>query len=451
VEPWQVTGLIHDVIPSLVARSARRSLSRLMYFEDEPGTWPPTTVAPDRVRQLYVHIPFCPHLCPFCTFHRVRFNADRSPRYFAALRAELVAYRELGHKFTDVYIGGGTPTSDPPALRGLLATLHEFFPVELISVETNPSDLTGAMLDMLSRAGIQRLSVGVQSFDDSILKSMGRYASYGSSSQIIEHIERAQGRFETLNLDMMFNLPGQSRDSLQRDLEVLTRDLDVDQVSYYPLIIAPSAQRSISLQMGGAQPDREHEYYELIRSTLSASHPPSTVWCFSRGRAAIDEYIVAQDNYIGAGSGAFSFVDGVMAANTFSIRSYVSQLGRGVIPVVRTRRLTDEERIRLDFLLKLFGLSLDKAATDDNFAGRFQKILWKELLAMRVCGFLKDTGPTLQLTQRGMYLWVVLMREFLNSVNELRAAARHQIRAEIRELEVIPTAEPTPGQIASHG
>ena len=446
-----MTGLIHEVIPSLVARSARRSLSRLMYFEDELGTWPPPTVAPDRVRQLYVHIPFCPHLCPFCTFHRVRFNEERSASYFAALRAELVAYRELGYAFTHVYIGGGTPTSDPAALRGLLSTLHELFPVELISVETNPSDLTDAMLDMLSRAGIQRLSVGVQSFDDSILKSMGRFESYGSSGQIIEHIERAQGRFDTFNLDMMFNLPGQSRDSLQRDLEVLTRDLDVDQVSYYPLMIAPSAQRSISLQMGGAQPDREHEYYELIRSTLSASHPPSTVWCFSRGSAAIDEYIVEQHNYIGAGSGAFSFVDGMMASNTFSIHNYVSQLQRGTIGVVRTRHLTEEERIRLDFLLKLFGLSLDKAAAEDKFAGRFQKTLWKELLAMRLCGFLKDTGQNLQLTQRGMYLWVVLMREFLNGVNQLRAAARHQIRAELRELEVIPTAEPMPGQIANHG
>jgi coproporphyrinogen III oxidase-like Fe-S oxidoreductase len=446
-----MTGLMHDVVPGLVARSARRSLSRLMYFEDELGTWPPPAAEPDRVRQLYVHVPFCPHLCPFCTFHRVRFNAERSASYFAALRAELVAYRELGYEFTDVYIGGGTPTSDPDALRGLLSTLHEFFPIESISAETNPSDLTDAMLDMLSRAGIQRLSVGVQSFDDSILKSMGRYDSYGSSSQIIKYIERAQGRFDTLNLDMMFNLPGQSHDSLQRDLEVLTRDLDVDQVSYYPLMIAPSAQRSISAQMGGAQPDREHEYYELIRSTMSASHPPSTVWCFSRGSAAIDEYIVEQDDYIGAGSGAFSLVDGVMASNTFSIRSYVSQLQRGTIPVVRTRRLTDEERIRLDFLLKLFGLSLDKAAAEDKFAGQFQKILRKELLAMRLCGFLKDTGRTLRLTQRGMYLWVVLMREFLNSVNELRAAARHQIRAELRELEVIPTAEPTPRRIASNG
>ncbi len=250
---------------------------------------------------------------------------------------------------------------------------------------------------------------------------------------------------------MMFNLPGQIHDSLARDLRLLTDQLSVDQISYYPLIVAPTARHSITMRMGRNQPDREHEYYELIRHTLSASHPPSTVWCFSRGHGAIDEYIVEQDDYIGAGSGAFSFVDGVMASNTFSIRRYLQQLDRGAMPVSRTRHLTDDERIRLDFLLKLFGLSLDKPAAEAKFAGRFQKILWKELLAARLGGVVTDSGQALKLTERGMYVWVVLMREFLNGVNQLRAVARHRIRAELRDPDVLPAAGPSHGQIATHG
>ena len=413
-----------------------------MHFDDRVHIWPPPGSHPDQVRQLYVHIPFCPQLCHFCTFHRVRFQADRAQIYFQALRHELAWYHDRGFRFTDLYVGGGTPTVLPEELISLLNYIRALFPVTLISVETNPSDLTDKVLDALQEVGVARLSVGVQSFDDELLKHMGRYHAYGSSKEIRTRLNNARDRFQTLNVDMIFNLPRQTRTSLESDIHILTEEHGIDQVSYYPLMVAPVAQRAISAQMGAVITAQEREFYELIRSGLSRDYAPSTVWCFSREPAMIDEYLVNHDDYVGVGSGAFSYLGGVTASTTFSIRGYIKQAGADRSPIVRTRRLNAVERMRYDFLVKLFGLNLDIDVIEAKHQGRFQKTLWKEILSLRLIGALRDTGDRLEVTDSGMYLWLVMMREFLNSVNMLRAIMRHEIRDELRSLGTLSGAAP---------
>lgn len=428
-----------DLIASTAGKSAAMLSRRLMRFDGGTVEWPPADAAPERVDQLYVHIPFCAQLCPFCTFHRVRYHADRATNYYAALRRELSWYRERGFRFTKLYVGGGTPTVNPDLLEALLADVSRQFPIREISVETNPRELTSAVLSMLKRAGVGRLSVGVQSFDDDQLQRMDRYVAYGSGDQIRERLAAAAGRFRTLNVDMMFNLPGQSPASLTADLETIAEQLRVDQVSYYPLMVAPAARRSIRLQMakGGSHDTagREREYYEMIRRKLTPEYGMGSVWCFMLGDGAIDEYIVDEDEYVGVGSGSFSYVAGVAATTTFSIRGYHERMMNNRVPVSQARRLSRLDQMRYDLLVKLFSLRINKAAMNNKYDGSFTKTLRKEIALLRLLGMLDDTGTSYRLTDRGMYLWVVLMREFLNGVNALRADMRHHIRRELRELE----------------
>jgi coproporphyrinogen III oxidase-like Fe-S oxidoreductase len=434
--------MIEALAAAIAGKAARRQARQLMRFDAGPVEWPPRAVSPERVRQLYIHIPFCPHLCPFCTFHRVRFQADRIDSYYVALRRELAWYHERGFRFTRLYVGGGTPTVDVDALASLLDDVRRQFPVNEISVETNPRDLTEPVLQTLERAGINRLSVGVQSFDDDQLHGMGRYDTYGSGDQIRERLAATQGRFDTLNIDMMFNLPGQTPESLGNDLETLANQLVVDQISYYPLMVAPVARQSIRSQMarghGKDTAGREREYYRLIRETLTPTYNMGSVWCFTRGVGAIDEYIVDEEDYVGVGSGSFSYVAGVAASTTFSIHGYQERMANGRSPVVQARQLDPAEQMRYDLLAKLFGLNMDKSAIERKYDGRFAKTLRLEILALRIAGALRDTGPGYALGKNGMYLWVVLMREFLTAVNNLRADMRHNIRNELRELEVEP-------------
>lgn len=379
---------------------------------------------------LYIHIPFCEALCPFCSFHRVLLKQPRADRYFEALRREIRFYHDAGFVFDDVYLGGGTPTVLPDQLERTLELVHRLFPVRRISAETNPDHLDADRLARLRAMGVNRLSVGVQSFDDRLLKAMGRLARYGSGEQIIHRLERAAGVFDTLNVDMIFNQPLQSMASLDRDLEILTGHQLADQVSFYPLMPATTTARTMSREMGPVSLRNERRFYERIVDRMQADYPPATAWCFARRQDAIDEYIVDHEQFIGAGSGSFSYVNGCFFSSSFSVERYIERVNAGFSGVVMGRKLTAREQLRYRFLVSLFGLELDwdqlRRSAPPSLAGP----LWKERLLFTLTGSIRKQGTHYRLTRRGMYHWVVLMREFLVGVNNFRDEMRHHIRQE---------------------
>ncbi len=388
---------------------------------------------PNRDYLLYVHIPFCESLCPFCPFHKVKFDSQKAVPYFRALAKELELYRRLGYDFSALYVGGGTPTVLPEALSETLSLIRSLFSVRQISVETNPNHLREPVLSLLKAGGVNRLSVGVQSFEDRLLKEMHRYASYGSSSEIIERLTHTRDLFDTLNIDMIFNLPHQSLASLQRDIRIFTEDIKADQVSFYPLMASAETQHVMLEEMGAFTLDREQRYYEAILEKMSAAYTPSTVWCFSRDDSMIDEYLVDYDEYVGAGSGAFSYLDGVVYSSTFSLSHYVSRIAEGKTAICARRRLSRREQMQYDFLLKLFALVVDLETMEAKYGDTFRQTLWREFLLFRLLRAIIRDGNAYRLTRRGMYYWVVMMREFFLGTNSFRDQMRANLSAE-REL-----------------
>ena len=405
------------LIDAFIRRYMRRQVRRVLQLAPSPD-WAalrPPAPAAEESYLLYLHVPFCEELCPYCSFNRVRLEAGLAARYFEGLRSEMRAYAGMGYRFDAAYVGGGTPTVLPAELGSVLRLARELWPIRSLSVETNPNHLSPEILDLLADCGVDRLSVGVQSFDDGLLDSVHRLHRYGSGSQIRERLEAARGRFPTLNADMIFNLAGQSRAMLERDLAVL-RELELEQVTFYPLM-SPRARRGSYA--------RERHYYALIREALDGAYTPSTAWCFSReGRAGlIDEYIVSREEYAGLGSGSFGYLGGELYANTFSLEGYIRRTGRGELPVAAVRPFTPTERLRYDFLMKLFGGSLDLDRLEARHGPGAAARLWKERAFFRAIGALRRRGKRLSLTEAGNYVWVMLMREFFTGVNRLRAAS----------------------------
>ena len=400
-----------------------------MRLEIVPDLTPPAP-RPNGDYLLYVHIPFCESLCPFCPFHKVKLDNDKAVPYFRALAKELELYHKLGYRFSAVYVGGGTPTVLPEALSETLGLIRSLFPVRQISVETNPNHLREPVLSLLKAAGVNRLSVGVQSFDDKLLKEMHRYASYGSSSEIIERLINTHGLFDTLNVDMIFNWPHQSLASLQRDLDILTQNIKVDQVSFYPLMVSTETEHAIAQDMGTFRLSREQRYYEAILDSMCRGYRPSTVWCFSRDASMIDEYLVDYDEYVGAGSGSFSYLDGVMYASTFSISHYLNRIKEGKTAISARRRLSGRERMQYDWLVKLFALVIDLETMEKKYRNTFFLTLWREFLLFRLLGAIIKEKNVYRLTRRGMYYWVVMMREFFLGTNSFREQMRAGLAAE---------------------
>ncbi|UCG73594.1 MAG: coproporphyrinogen III oxidase family protein [Chromatiales bacterium] len=418
------------VAARLLGAAMRRTNARALRFDPDPGG--PPVPAPGRRYLLYLHVPFCESLCPFCSFHRIRFQAARAERYFNALGAEIRHYADLGFEFDEVYVGGGTPTVLPDKLAAILALVRNRFPVRDISVETNPNHLTDEVVDTLQAAGVTRLSVGVQSFDNALLKRMGRYQAYGSSEQAVARLARFRDAFRTLNVDLIFNLPDQGADSFARDLQILRDDVRATQVSFYPLMATEATRERMRREMGVAGRDHEFEFYNMISGGLGPEYQADSAWCFSRGAGMVDEYVVDQDDYVGAGSGAFGYLDGRLTANTFSLREYEARIAAGQLGITRSRHLSRREQLRYHLLMRLFGLRLDKAVTRERFGENAWRSLWPEITALKLAGAVRDTGSELRLTRRGMYYWVVMMREFFSEVNRFREAMREQWRVDSR-------------------
>ncbi|HTN47977.1 MAG TPA: coproporphyrinogen III oxidase family protein [Burkholderiaceae bacterium] len=380
---------------------------------------------------LYLHVPFCNVLCPYCSFHRVHFEERRARRYFAALRREIRRYRDEGYVFSGVYVGGGTPTVLPEELADTLGLIRELSPgLAEISVETNPKDLREEVLKMLVAAGVDRLSVGVQTFDDGLLREMVRLEKYGSRAEILDHLAAAAGRFRTLNVDMIWNLPHQSTAMLEADLDTLLLS-PANQASLYPLMTSPTAARRMAKALGKRHKARMGDYYDRILARLGSAFVPTSAWCFSRGGRSIDEYIVGAANYVGLGSGAFSYVDGVVYATTFSLQAYVERIDRGLTGVTGERPMSTRERMRYDLLVRLFGLRMEKDWVRAFYGKRFERTLRPELLGLKALGAITEDERGWSLTPRGMFLWVRMMSAFFESVDEFREQMRRHIQDEL--------------------
>ncbi len=389
---------------------------------------------PEREYLLYVHIPFCEELCPYCSFNRYKFQADRAKRYFAALQREIKLYREYDFKCTGVYVGGGTPTVLPDELAETLQLIRESFPVREISVETNPNHLTDNIVTTLKQAGVNRLSVGVQSFDDTLLKAMERYHKYGSGAEIEARLKQYQGVFDTLNVDMIFNFPLQTLESLQRDLEII-KAMPADQVTFYPLMVSTVTEKVIRKTLGKVDYGQEKRYYQEIFKELATNYTPGSAWCFSRQGAMIDEYIVDYDEYLGVGSGSFSYLNGKIMANTFSVEGYCDKLEHDQPAVAFCKDFSLLERMRYDFMIKLFGTKIDMAAIRRRYGNLFSEALWKELALFKGLKALKQEGNQLSLTPKGYYYWVIMMREFFIGVNNFRDICREPVIEKMKKAE----------------
>ncbi|MEQ8153051.1 MAG: coproporphyrinogen III oxidase family protein [Smithellaceae bacterium] len=415
------------MINQIITRIAKNQFAQALKFEEGPvPSLPPCTDKKQRL--LYIHIPFCEELCPYCSFHRVRFDEKPARRYFRALCREIQLYREKNYSFTGIYTGGGTPTVLIDELAGMLQYARENFPIRQISVETNPNHLTPENITILQQAGVNRLSVGVQTFNDDLLKKIGRLEKYGSGEVIAEKLAGIQGSFDTVNADMIFNFPTQTPELLDADLNILLK-LKMQQITFYPLMVSSITQGLMDRTIGTVDFNREKKLYKEIARRLYNDYDYSSAWCFSRKsskEAMIDEYVVDYDEYAGLGSGAIGFFRGTCYANTFDINRYIASLEQNIVPLMASRSFNLHDQMSYDFLMRLFSTKINVNELEKKYDGKFLRSLWKELIAFTLAGSFRYLSPELHLTPRGRYFWVIMMREFFIAVNNFREYCRKQ-------------------------
>jgi len=402
----------------LLRRYAARLAHRYLTSGAAAASSPPLPRAKSRYL-LYIHIPFCLELCPFCSFLRVKFEPALASAYFDALKKELDAYHNLGYGFDSIYVGGGTPTVVPDKIADIILHAKNLWPIGQISLETNPGDLTAQILGLLKDIGVNRLSVGVQSFDDGILRSVQRYDKYGSGREIRDRLSSVAGMFDTLNVDMIFNFPNQTAEMLASDIRIV-KEIGADQVTWYPLIISKSRKKEIVRSCGRIDPRRERRLYDMLTEQLTDTYNAESIWCFSKRQGLIDEYPVSRSDYAGAGAGAMGYVNGTLYFNTFSIPEYIRMVEEGNFPVLAVRRFSGVEKMRYVLLLKLLTGSVSVSVMKEEFGRGFGLWLWKELLFLFATRSAVFTGGKIVLTAKGRYYWLSIMQSLFSTLGDYR-------------------------------
>jgi menaquinone C8-methyltransferase len=371
---------------------------------------------------LYMHIPFCESLCPYCSFNRFLYEGKKAVAYFQALREEMVMIAKMGYNFKTLYIGGGTPTINIEELVATIDLARQLFDIQEVSCETNPNHLTPEYVDAL-KDRVQRLSVGVQSFDSQLLQEMNRLEKFGTGEQILERINYAAPFFESLNIDMIFNFPNQTPEILSKDLDTVINS-NAQQVTFYPLMSSSSVEKSMANSVGKPTHHREWEFFNLINDRLQREFKSLSAWTFVRHAAGmIDEYIVDSEEYVGIGSGSFSYLNGNLYVNDFSLNAYIQAIHDGKTSVNAKKHFNTQSQMRYWFMMNLFSMNFDRVSFNRRFSTPVGLGLWLEMLFMNLNGSFKRNNHN-QLTRRGQYFSLVMMREFFSGVNNVRDIAR---------------------------
>lgn len=389
----------------------RNAASRYLNLKPFDGDLPP---APDdHPRLLYIHIPFCLTLCPYCSFHKFRFDETSARSYFKLLREEMVKISDRGYRFDALYFGGGTTTVLPDELSLTIDKAKELFDIREVSCESDPAhliDLESAELE----EKIDRLSIGIQSFNDEHLRKIGRYKKFGSAEEQYKAVEKVLDRFKIVNVDMIYNYPAQSEQQLHHELDTLMR-LGASQVTFYPLMYAPHIREKLSRMWGELDDDKETRMYEIIAQRMGERYIRRSGWAWSlRGEGIIDEYVIERSEYIGIGSGAFSFIGDILYANTFSLPEYAQRLHDNRLAMTHAATFPPRAIKQYRMMVEGFGL----APMDHS--------LWPEQWLLRLGGMIREN----RLTPKGVHLFSLMMREFYNGMDHVRETMRRNLKEE---------------------
>ena len=364
---------------------------------------------------LYIHIPFCTQACPYCDFSFELLKDGRVDRLLAALETE-AERRGREPPWPDrivdtVFLGGGTPTClTDRQLDRVFRMIHDSFQVDPdaeITVEANPETVRTSKLQRLRELGVNRLSIGVQSFSDEILRRLGR--SHTADQAVRAIVLARESGFENVNLDLMFGVPGQAADwadTLERAVA-----LDPEHVSVYGLTVEPGTEYARMEKEGVLDlPDEERHvdcYYEALDRLTAAGYRHYEVSNLSKPGFACRHNVSCWNggDYLGLGPSAHSHVAGRRLANIRGLAGYLAAMDERGEAIDLDETLTVDERIHEYILLGLRSVEgMDTRVFRDRFGDDAMGKRDPAIHTLAEEGLLAERGSRICLTRKGLAL-----------------------------------------------
>jgi len=382
-------------------------------------------------RSLYIHFPFCSKRCNYCDFVTFAGMNEWIPLYMDALRTEALKLAELDHRDSEIhtiFLGGGTPSLiDPDQLYTLLYSIRANFSVKAdaeISMEVNPGTVTREKMSAYRQAGVNRVSLGVQSFLNEELRVLGRIHTQLEAYRAIDSIR--QSEIANLNLDLIYGLPGQTLDDWEVSISALM-EIKPEHISLYCLTIENGTPLALAVKSGKYEPiddDLAAIMYERAIEKLSSSYEHYEISNWARIDDGLPDHMCRhnlqywQNNeYIGMGTGAHGYYQGVRYENPKNIQEYLLKIRDPEKIIFTGTRVDDAEKARDEMMLGL--RLLLKGVRRDVFRNKFGKDFNTEfaekidrLIRSGLVEWIDEDHSALILTKRGMMLGNRVFMEF---------------------------------------
>jgi oxygen-independent coproporphyrinogen-3 oxidase len=369
-------------------------------FSSTAGATPSATGA---IRHIYVHIPFCARICPYCAFYKDLMDRSQTQRFCEAVLCELEESTSVFDVLPKtIYLGGGTPTAlSTSQLEFLLGGFHQRLDLSALAewtVEANPGSVSACKAALLRKLGVNRISLGVQSWDNTLLKILGREHNAEQAEQSF-HILREAG-CSNINVDLMFGLPGQTVLQWQKTLEK-TISLRPDHISAYCLTYEEDTEFFLRQSRGElkANPDSDADFFELGMSILEeAGYEHYEISNYARpGFSSVHNRAYwSGEDYFGVGPSAFSTVGMRRWQNVADYRAYADRILLEQSPVAAAENLTTEMK-------RAERIALSLRTRDGISAVELQRFA-RETDEFIMLGLLRESNGKFLLTRKGKSL-----------------------------------------------
>lgn len=348
---------------------------------------------------LYVHIPFCRTLCGFCPYCKEVYDPERMDRYLDALIREihLVGGRYPGKKrATSLYFGGGTPALAVGRLKEVLDALNQHFAItQGIGVELHPDDVTVPILSTLRDAGVTKLSIGVQSFQEKYQRLLGRApVNRRAMSQAL-----AQVPFETVSMDLIFALPRQTFEDLRADVDAAFQT-GGNHMAIYPFIDFTFTSSEVP-PMG--RREKRALLDQITQYCLKQGCVRTSIWTFSSGNTSYSS--MTRDNFLGFGCSAATLLAHQFKINTFSVDQYRGRLDGGALPTALTLRFTLRQRMVYYLFWAAYSTRVNARAFEEFFGVPLKKMYGFELWLAKRLGFVTQRDGVYEMTLKGAFYY----------------------------------------------
>lgn len=371
---------------------------------------------------LYIHVPFCKQKCLYCDFPSFANSEGLMKDYIRALSIEI---RKLGNKkISTIFIGGGTPTYlNLETLKILKKSLEELNLSKEIefTIEGNPGTFTREKLKLLKEMGVNRLSIGLQAVQDELLKKLGRIHDYNTFLNSY-NMARDMG-FNNINIDLMFGLPGQNIEMWRHTLEIVI-NLNPEHLSCYSLILEKGTP-FFNLYNEEDLPDEDivSEMYSIVKEFLSEKgYLQYEISNFSRKGLECKHNLVYWNlkNYIGVGSGAHSYYNGIRYRNEINVKKYIEDIADAGSAVVESHNNTPEDNME-EFMF--LGLRKIKGISIEEFRQRFKKNIFSVygdvIKKFNSKGMMTLEKDRLYLSSRGIEISNYILSDFIIESSEI--------------------------------